>query len=139
MIQKSILIIFILFILIVSISGCTNTKNATNGTFGEKEVSINNITVINNVTADHNEYNGTNYYYVTGYLKNNNKYDVFNLKMKASVFDAEGNIVAVNNTVYLNPKVLPAGGETFFGFRFADNDNRIVRYELQLISADAEA
>lgn len=139
MFKKSIMFILLLFAVIISISGCTITKNATNGTFGEKIVSINNITIVNNVTAEHKEYNGTYYYYITGYLKNNNKYDAFNLKMKATVFDAEGNMIAVNNTVYLESKVLPAGGESFFGFRFNDNDNRIVRYELQLINVSVEA
>lgn len=132
------IIILLLFAITISISGCT-TKEAANGTFGERTVSISNITIVNNVTADHSEYNGTNYYYVTGYLKNKNKYDAFNLKMKSTVFDAEGNIVAVNDTVYVNPKVIPAEGESFFGFSFIDNNNQIVRYELQLISVDAEA
>ncbi len=136
--KKSITAILLLLAITVSISGCT-TKEAANGTFGEKPVSINNITIVDNVTAEHSEYNGTNYYYVTGYLKNNNIYDAFNLKMKATTFDAEGNVVAVNETVYLNPKVIPAEGEAFFGFKFIDNDNRIARYELQLISVDAEA
>lgn len=136
MTKKHLITVLVLITVIISISGCT-TKEATNGTFGEKTISINNITIVDNVTADHHEYNGTNYYHVTGYLKNNNKYDAFNLKMKATTFDADGNVVAVNDTVYLNPKVLPAQGECFFGFRFVDNDNRIVRYELELISADA--
>jgi hypothetical protein len=134
--RKIMIILLLLFAITVSVSGCT-TKEATNGTFGEKTISINNITIVDNVTAEHHEYNGTNYYYVTGYLKNKNKYDAFNLKMKATTFDAEGNVVAVNDTAYLNPKVIPAGGEAFFGFSFIDQDNRIVRYELELISADA--
>ena len=137
--NKSIISILILLAIIVSISGCTTDKNATNGTFGEKNISIKNITIIDNVTAEHDEVNGVNYYYITGYLKNNNKYDVYNLKMKATTYDAEGNVVAVNNTVYLEPKVLQVGEESFFGFNFIDNDNRIVRYELQIISGDATA
>lgn len=135
MTKKHLIIVLLLITVIISISGCT-TKEATNGTFGEKTISINNITIVDNVTARYSESNAT-MYYVTGYLKNNNKYDAFNLKMKATVFDAEGNVVAVNDTVYLNPKVVPAQGESFFGFRFVDSDNRIVRYELELISADA--
>lgn len=139
MVKKPLIIVLLLIAVIISISGCTTTKNATNGTFGEKTISINNITIVDNVTTEHSEHNETNYYYITGYLENNNKYDVFNLKMKATTFDANGNMVAVNDTVYLNPKVIPASGESFFGFRFIDSDNRIVRYELQLINADAKA
>lgn len=138
MAKNPILIVLIFLMVIVSTSGCTTTKNATNGTFGEKTVTINNITIVNNITAENLEYNGTKYYIIKGYLKNNNKFDAFNLKMKATVFDAEGNVVAVNNTPYLNPKVLPAEDVSLFSFVFIDNDNRIVRYELQLISVDAE-
>lgn len=135
--SKSTILILLLLAIIISISGCTTDKNATNGTFGEKTVSINNITIVNNVTAEHSEANGVNYYYIVGYLKNNNKYDVFNLKMKATTFDAEGKVVAVNDTVYLEPKVIPVNGEAYFGFNFIDNDNRIVNYKLEIISADA--
>lgn len=137
MLNKNLIIILLLF-LIASISGCT-TKNATNGTFGQKNVSINNITIINNVTADHTEVDGVKYYYITGYLKNYNNNEVFNLKMKATAYDSEGNVVAVNDTVYLESRILPIGEEVYFGFNFQDNDNRIVRYELKIISADAEA
>lgn len=137
--SKSTISILLLLTIMVSISGCTTTKNATNGTFGEKTVSIKNITIINNVTAEHYYYDGTNYFLIRGYLKNNNKYEAFNLKMKATVYDAEGNVIAVNETVYLEPKVLDVNSDTFFGFTFVDNDNRIVRYELKLISADAKA
>lgn len=128
----------LLFAISVSISGCTTTKNATNGTFGEKTISLSNITIVNNVTDEHEEYEGVNYYYIYGFVKNKNKYDAFNLKMKVTVFDAENNIIAVNDTPYLNPKVIPAGGESEFYFEFEDPDNKIVRYELQIISADAE-
>lgn len=135
--KKSIIVILLLFAITVSISGCTN-KTAQNGTFGEKIISINNITIINNVTAEHRERNGTNYYYITGYLKNNNKYDAFNLKMKATFYDADGNVVAINDTVYLDPKVIPTASESYFYFRFNDSNNKIVKYELQLISATSE-
>lgn len=135
---KKIMVVLLLITVIVSISGCT-TKTAPNGTFGEKTVSINNITLVDNVTANHDEYNRTSYYYIDGYVKNKNKYDAFNLKMKATVYDSEGNVVAVNDTFYLNPKVIPAGGESEFYFYFNDPDNKIARYELQLISVKAEA
>lgn len=131
------LIFLLLFLLIVSITGCT-TKTAPNGTFGEKTISIKNLTIVNNVTTSYYENNGTNFYYIRGYMKNNNNYDAFNVKMKAIVYDKDGNMLDVNDTVYLNPKVVPAGGESFFGFRFNDSDNRIVKYELQIISATAE-
>lgn len=136
MYKKFFVILIILGVVVVS--GCTS-KTAPNGTFGEKTVSINNITIVNNVTADHYQHNGTSYYYIYGYLLNENPYDAFNLKMKATVYDANNNVVAVNDNVYLNPKVIPAGGESYFYFNFPDPDNKIVRYDLQLISAKAES
>jgi hypothetical protein len=139
MAKKSIIIILMLIAVIVSISGCITTKTASNGTFGEKTVSINNITIVNNVNASTYEYNGTNYYYIDGFLKNNNKYDAFNLKMKATVYDANNNVLGVNDTPYLSPKVIPAGGESEFYFEFSDPNNQTVRYDLQLISVKAEA
>ncbi len=137
MARKFIILTLLLFLVVVSISGCT-TKEASNGTFGEKTISLSNITIVNNVTAEHYEYEGLNYYYIYGFLKNNNRYDAFNLKMKATAFDADNNIVAVNDTFYLNPKVVPAGGESEFYFEFEDPDMKIVRYELQLIYVDSE-
>ena len=70
MANKSIIIILLLIAVIVAISGCTS-KTAPNGTFGEKTVSISNITIVNNVTNGTYEYNGTNYYYIDGFVKNN--------------------------------------------------------------------
>lgn len=139
MLKKSGIFIFILLLITLTISGCTTNKKATNGTFGERTVSINNIQIVNNVTAEHKEYNGTNYYFIRGYVKNNNRYDAFNLKMKAIVFDENGTVVTENETFILDPKVIPAGGDAFFSFRFTDNDNRIVRYDLKLISITTKA
>lgn len=134
--NKKVIIIIVLAILLVSISGCTN-KNATNGTFGQKTISIKNITVSNNVTAENVEYNGTNYYWIHGNIRNNNPYDAFNLKMKAVTYDKDGNVVAVKDTFNLDPKIIAANGESYFSFTFNNSDNRIIRYEIQLISADA--
>lgn len=131
------LIIIMILVIVIINSGCT-TKNASNGTFGEKIISLNNITIINNVTTFNRDYDGSNYFIIKGYLKNNNKYEVYNLKMKATAFDAEGNIVGVNDTPYLNPRVLFVNSDTYFGFTFVDNDHRIVRYDLKIISASAE-
>ena len=80
---KSLIAVLLLFAVIVSISGCTS-KTATNGTFGEKTISLSNITIVNNVTNGSYQDNGTNYYYIDGFVKNNNVYDAYDLKMKAT-------------------------------------------------------
>lgn len=136
--NKSFLYILLLLVFMVSFSGCTSTKNAMNGTFGERTISLSNITVLKNISNENSLVNGTHYYQIKGSLKNNNKYDVFNLKMKALVYDAEGKLVAENSPSYVSSKVLPAEGELYFIFSFIDNDERIVRYEIQVISAEAE-
>lgn len=45
-------------------------------------------------------------------------------KTKATTYDENGTVVATKDTVYLNPKVIPAGGESFFGFKFVDDDKQ---------------
>lgn len=138
MYNKLIILIIISIVITVSISGCTTSKNATNGTFGEKSVSIKNITIIN-TTSEETTHDDTSYWLVYGHLKNNNQNDVFNLKMKVTAYDAEGNVVAVNDTVHLEPKVISPEGEALYYFTLNNKDKKIVRYELQLISVDSKA
>ena len=89
MLKKSIIIILLLLTAIISISGCT-TKTATNGTFGEKSISIDSIYLSNNSTTGNYTYNGTEYYYIDGYLVNNNPYDAFNIIVNSTAYDANG-------------------------------------------------
>jgi len=126
----------IIIILIVGISGCT-TKTATNGTFGEKTVSSNSIYLSNNSTAD--IYNDTDtgfqYYYIDGYLVNNNSNDALKVNVIATAYDANGNVVATNESAYLNPTTIPAKGASEFYVDFPDNNSNIVRYDVKIMSA----
>ncbi|UTB33122.1 MAG: FxLYD domain-containing protein [Methanobacterium sp. ERen5] len=134
MFKKLIIIVLVLFT--ISISGCT-TKTASNGTFGEKTISINSIYLSNNTTAD--VYNGTDtglqYYYIGGYLINNNSNDAFNVKILATAYDKDGNVVATNESAYLYPSSIPAKGSSEFYVDFPDNNSNIVRYEVKILSA----
>lgn len=129
-------LIIALFILIVGISGCT-TKTATNGTFGEKTVSVNSIYLSNNTTAD--VFNGTDtglqYYYIGGYIINNNSNDALNVKILATAYDRDGNVVATNESAYVYPTSIPAKGSSEFYVDFPDNNSNIVRYEVKILSA----
>jgi hypothetical protein len=139
MTKKSWFAVLLLFAVIVSVSGCTS-KTAPNGTFGEKTVSLSNITIVNNVTNSTYQYNGTNYYYIDGFVKNNNPYDAFDLKMKATIYDANNSVIAVNdNPYYYNNGPVPAGGEMEFEFEFVDPNNQIDHYSLQLLNVSAQA
>jgi hypothetical protein len=137
--KRFILAIVLLFAFIVSVSGCTS-KTATNGTFGEQTISLSNMTIVNNVTNGSYQYNGTNYYYIGGFVKNNNVYDAFDLKMKAIIYDANNSVIAVNDTPSYNSNgQVPAGGESRFYFEFNDPNNQTDHYSLQLISVKSEA
>jgi len=135
MFNKSlIIIVIILFAVIVSISGCT-TKNATNGTFGEKTISLNKLEIIDS-NAENIDYEDRTYYYIEGNITNKNDIDALDLKMEATAFDENGMVVDINKNPYLDPKVVPSLGVSYFYFEFYDPDKRIVRYEIKVISAE---
>lgn len=126
--------IVIIFIIVVGVSGCT-TKTATNGTFGEKVISTSLISLSNNSTVGTQSYNGTNYYYVKGYLQNNNTYDAFNVNVISTAYDASGNVVATNVSAYLNPTSIPSKGVSEFYVDFPDNNNNIVSDKVKVVNA----
>ncbi|MGF7119193.1 FxLYD domain-containing protein [Methanobacterium oryzae] len=134
---KKVLIIFLIFIMI-GISGCTIDKGVQQ-TWGEKEISLNKIIILNNTTSDYYEVNGISYYYIEGYIQNNNAHDAFMVKMKATAYDKEGNIVAETDNVYLELKTIPAGEQSYFFFEFTDKNTEIVRYDIKLVDAKATA
>ncbi len=105
--------------------------------FGEKSISIDSIFISNNTTSDtyNDTDNGSEYYYIDGYLENNNSDDAFHVKVNATAYDANGNVVATNDSVYLNPTTIPAKGVSEFYVDFPDNSNNIVRYDLKIVSA----
>lgn len=106
----------------------------SNQTWGEKTININAIKIVNS-TGDHYEYEGQNYYYIEGYIKNLNDIDAINIQIMATAYDENGTVVATNNTPYLEPKNVPSGGNSYFYFEFLDPENRIVRYELKITAA----
>jgi hypothetical protein len=134
MIKKATLIIIILFI--VGISGCT-TKTASNGTFGEKNISIDSILISNNTTSDHYEFNGTEYYYVKGYVINTNPYTAFNVKIIATAYDENNNIIAKNSSAYLESSTIPDNGFSFFYVGFSDPNKLITKYDVKVVDVKA--
>lgn len=129
-------LIILLFVFIVGISGCT-IKTAPNGTFGEKTVSIDSIYLSNNTTS--NTFIGTvteiEYYYVHGYLINNNSNDAFNVNVIATAYDTNGNVIATNSSASLNPPSIPAKGVSEFYVDFPDPNNNIARYDIKIVNA----
>ena len=134
MFKKYFIITLLILISIIAVSGCT-TKTATNGTFGERSISLNSISISNNTTADSYTDNGTEFYYIDGYLINNNSYDAFNVKIIATAYDANDNVVATNDSAYLNPSSIPAKGAIEFYVDFPESNNNIVRYDVKIVNA----
>lgn len=120
----------------VSISGCTVNPN-TNGTWGEKKLSLDKITVTSNTTGEPFEYKDQTYYGIWGYLENKNDYDAYNVRLEAYAYDAEGNLIATNNTPLFDSPSIPAQGITGFYVDFLDPEKKIVRFEIKIISASA--
>lgn len=140
--KKSIILtIFLIGLLlgIVSSSGCIKTTPA-NSTFGEKKISLDALKVVNNTTAENYDWDGKNYYYVEGYIKNNNPLDALNVKINATFFDVNGSQVTTNNSldIYIEPKSIPANGVSYFYIEIPDPKMKIVDYKIKVISAQAE-
>ena len=134
MISKQLMIILLILTATVAISGCT-TKTATNGTFGEKSIVLNLVELSNNTTVGNYTYNGTEYYYIEGYLINKNPYDAFNVKVNSTAYDAHGNVIATNDSPNLDPVSIPSNSNSFFFVEFKDPKNSIMKYDVKVVSA----
>lgn len=129
---KKFILLTLLIIISVAVSGCTS-KTAPNGTFGEKMLSEDSIYLSNNTTSG--TYTGTDgieYYYVRGYLINNNSNDALNVKVIASTYDTQGNVIATNDTPHIYPTSIPAKGVSGIYVDFPDINNNIVKYDLKI-------
>jgi hypothetical protein len=133
MLKQNIIIILLLLTSIIAISGCT-TKTANNGTFGEKSISLNSIYLANNSTNGTYSYNGTEYYYVEGYLVNENPNDAFDVKVNTTAYDSNGNVIATNNSAYIDPTNIPANSNSYIYIEFKDPTQKIVKYNVQVVA-----
>ena len=134
MFKQLIIVILLILTATVAISGCT-TKTAPNGTFGQKIISVDSIYLSNNSTSGNYTYNGTEYYYIEGYLVNNNSYDVFHVTVNSIAYDADGNVIATNDSAYLSPVSIPGDGISQFYVDFNDSSQKIVRYQINIVNA----
>ena len=129
------IIIILVIIAIIGLSGCA--KKTSNSTFGEKHISLDSIKVSNYTNGNYSEHNNT-IYYVSGYIINKNPIDALNVKLKVITYDSNNDTVAINETPTLNPKSIPANGNSALYARFYDPEKRIVRFKIQIIDAKAE-
>ncbi len=134
--KKIIILIFTLLIGIILNSGCIENTKA-NSTWGEKKISMDAIKISQNTTGNHSETNESRYY-VKGYIINNNPYEALEIKLRITTYTSNGSVFAVNEKPYLQPKSIPAYGESFFYARFSDPDKKITRYDIKILSAKGE-
>ena len=132
-----VIIIFSLILVTVVNSGCIKDTTA-NSTWGEKKISLDALKIANNTTAGNYTYEGTTYYFLEGYIQNNNPFNALEVEMNSTFYAADGSVVATNNTVYLEPKNIPANGVSYFYVEIADPNKLIVNYKIVIINAKAE-
>ncbi|MGB9980271.1 hypothetical protein [Methanobacterium sp.] len=132
--MKKLIAVLFLLIIMIGISGCTINPQA-NGTFGEKRsVLVSDLEIIND-TASHYQYEGGTWYAIGGTIQNNYGQDTSYVKMKATTYDKNGKIVAINDSVELDPKKIQGESQSKFYFDFYDPYTQIVSYKVQIIDA----
>jgi hypothetical protein len=131
-----IIIILLLVVMVLANSGCIENTKA-NSTWGEKKISMDAIKVSNNTVGNHSEQDKS-VYYVSGYITNQNPIEAINVKLKVTTYYSNGTVFAVNNTPYLEPKNIPANGQSYFYVLFTDPDNKIVRFNVDIVNANGE-
>ncbi len=131
-----IIIIFSLLVLVLANSGCIDNTRA-NSTWGEKKISMDAIKISKNTTGNRSETNESRYY-VEGYIINNNPYEALKIKLRITTYTSNGSVFEVDENPYLQPKSIPAYGESFFYAMFLDPDKNITRYDVKILSAKGE-
>lgn len=128
--QKNIFIVLIILCM-VALSGCT-FKTQSDQTFGEKpDAGLKDLYIVN-ATGEHYDENGTNYYYVWGYVGNKAGNEAPNVQITAKFYDENGTLVGTNTTTPYKPKVIPPEGQAYFYAGFKDPNKTITKYELSL-------
>ena len=129
--MKKLFAILFLLIIVTGTSGCTVNPQA-NGTFGEKNpVSISDISILND-TGTYDTFGGKGYYYIEGYLKNRQGEDAYNVTMQAKFYDKNDKLIATNESAYIDPKVVPGNGQSYYYIDAQDPEKKIVRYEIKI-------
>ncbi|MDO8870308.1 MAG: FxLYD domain-containing protein [Methanobacteriaceae archaeon] len=127
--KKILIILLILFT--VTISGCT-FKTESDNTFGQKPNATNNDLYIANSTGDHYDRNGTQYYYVWGYVGNNAGNQAPNVQITVKFYSENGTLIGTNTTAPNKPKIIPPEGQSYYYAGFKDPNKTITKYTISL-------
>lgn len=139
------LLCLILVLGVVGISGCTNSGSSTSSSIDPDPVK--GIVILNSSGQDAaKKYpDGAGDYVIDGKLKNNNTFNVSYVEISAKGYDKNGNLVSnatgyaegVNEgkgDVLIDPNV-PAGSTVNFVVILDDPNDKIVKYELEVVDA----
>lgn len=125
-----------LIVMVLANSGCIdNTKG--NSTWGERQISLDDIKISANTTGNYSE-NNQSRYYVYGYLDNDNPFEAINTKIKITTYYENGTVFAVNETPTIYPKNIPGKGSSYFYARFHDPDKLIYNFTVDILDAKGE-
>lgn len=115
----------------VAISGCT-FKTESDSTFGQKpNATINDVYIVNS-TGDHFDRNGTQYYYVWGYVGNKAGNQAPNVQIKVKFYSEKGTLIGTNITTPYRPKIIPPEGQSYYFVRLEDSNKTITNYTISL-------
>ena len=115
----------------VSISGCT-FKTESDDTFGQKpNATINDLYIVNS-TGDHYDQNGTQYYYVWGYVGNKAGNQAHNVQITVKFYSENGTLIETNTTTPYKPKIIPPEGQSYYYVAFKDPNKIISNYTISL-------
>ncbi|MDP3034263.1 MAG: FxLYD domain-containing protein [Methanobacteriaceae archaeon] len=129
--MKKNIFIIIIILFMVTISGCT-FKTESDQTFGQKPNATTNDLYIVNSTGDHYDENGTQYYYVWGYVGNNAGNQASNVQITVKFYSENGTLIGSNTTTPYKPKIIPPEGQAYYYAGFKDPNKTISNYTISL-------
>jgi hypothetical protein len=128
--DKKIIIVFII-LFVVTISGCT-FKTESDKTFGQKpNATINDLYIVNS-TGDHFVRNGTQFYYVWGYVGNKAGNQAPKVQITVKFYSENGTLIGTNTTAPTRPKIIPSEGQSYYFTRLQDPNKTITNYTISL-------
>ena len=129
--MKKNVFIVIIILFMVAISGCT-FKTESDTTFGQKPNATINDLYIANSTGEHYDRNGTQYYYVWGYVGNKAQNPASNVQITVKFYSENGTLIGTNTTSPNRPKIIPTEGQSYYFTRLQDPNKTITKYTISI-------
>ncbi|AXV38348.1 MAG: hypothetical protein CIT01_09120 [Methanobacterium sp. BRmetb2] len=133
--KKHLILVVLVLAFVVAVSGCTSdTQSETyssedNASSGADSSSGNSGSQLKILSSNaHRDSIGN--YIIDGEVQNTGNTDLSYVEIYATGYDSSGNVVTTDNT-YADMDSIPAGGKSGFKVYLDDEQNQIVKYELQ--------